>query len=76
MRRLAVCQIRNLVTEFCREQFDRNNFMQNILLGNMLDGGHVRQGAEGMHIMEGRAVMVFVIEAGGKNNDSVAHGNW
>ena len=33
--RLAVCQIRNLVSSYM-EQFDRNNFMQNILLGNML----------------------------------------
>ena len=32
---MAVCQIRNLVMSFA-EQFDRNNFMQNILLGNML----------------------------------------
>ena len=33
--RLAVCQIRNLAAAYM-EQFDRNNFMQNILLGNML----------------------------------------
>ena len=32
---MAVCQIRNLVMSFA-EQFDRNNFIQNILLGNML----------------------------------------
>lgn len=32
---MAVCQIRNLVMSFA-EQFDRNNFMQNIILGNML----------------------------------------
>ena len=31
--RLAVCQIRNLAAAYM-EQFDRNNFMQNILLGN------------------------------------------
>ena len=33
--KLAVCQIRNLVLSY-REQFDRNVFMQNVLLGNML----------------------------------------
>ena len=33
--RLAACQIRNMVGAF-REQFDRNNFMQNVVLGNML----------------------------------------
>ena len=33
--RLAVCQIRNLVCAY-REQYDRNSFMQNVILGNML----------------------------------------
>ena len=33
--RMAVCQIRNLVMSSV-EQFDRNNFIQNVLLGNML----------------------------------------
>lgn len=33
--RLAVCQIRNMVSGY-REQFDRNSFMQNVVLGNML----------------------------------------
>ena len=32
---MAVCQLRNLVMSYA-EQFDRNNFIQNILLGNML----------------------------------------
>ena len=33
--KLAVCQIRHLAEAY-QEQFDRNSFMQNILLGNML----------------------------------------
>ena len=33
--RLAACQIRSMVSAF-REQFDRNSFMQNVVLGNML----------------------------------------
>ena len=33
--KLAVCQVRNLAQAY-REQFDRNNFIQNVLLGNML----------------------------------------
>ena len=54
---MAVCQIRNLVMSFA-EQFDRNNFMQNIILVNMLL----------LDIQEVPRV-VFVIDTGSKNND-------
>ena len=63
---MAVCQIRNLVMSFA-EQFDRNNFIQNILLGNMLIVD-IYGKAKRHHIMEGPRV-VFVIDTGNKNND-------
>ena len=65
--RLAVCQIRNIVLSY-REQFDRNNFMQNILLGNMLVVDMYNK-AQKLHIEQARR-MVYVIEVEGKN-DSV-----
>ena len=63
---MAVCQIRNLVMSFA-EQFDRNNFMQNILLGNMLIVD-IYSKAKKHHIQEVPRV-VFVIDTGKKNND-------
>ena len=64
--RLAVCQIRNLAAAYM-EQFDRNNFMQNILLGNMLIVD-IYGKAKKHHIQEVPRV-VFVIDTGSKNND-------
>ena len=49
------------------EQFDRNNFMQNILLGNMLIVD-IYGKAKKHHIQEVPRV-VFVIDTGSKNND-------
>ena len=63
---MAVCQIRNLVMSFA-EQFDRNNFMQNIILGNMLIVD-IYGKAKKHHIQEVPRV-VFVIDTGSKNND-------
>lgn len=57
--RLAVCQIRNLVAAYL-EQFDRNNFMQNILLGNMLVVDMYNK-AKKLHIEQTERV-VFVID--------------
>ena len=57
--RLAVCQIRNLVSAYM-EQFDRNNFMQNILLGNMLVVDMYNK-AKKLHIEQTERV-VFVID--------------
>ena len=62
---MAVCQIRNLVMSFA-EQFDRNNFMQNILLGNMLIVD-IYGKAKKHHIQEVPRV-VFVIDTGSKND--------
>lgn len=55
---LAVCQIRNLVSSYM-EQFDRNNFMQNILLGNMLVVDMYNK-AQKLHIEQAERV-VYVI---------------
>ena len=60
---MAVCQIRNLVMSFA-EQFDRNNFMQNIILGIVDIYGKAKK----HHIQEVPRV-VFVIDTGSKNND-------
>ena len=63
--RLAVCQIRNLVSAYM-EQFDRNNFMQNILLGNMLLVDMYNK-AQKLHIEQSERV-VYVIELEGKKD--------
>ncbi len=57
--RLAVCQVRNLAAAYM-EQFDRNNFMQNILLGNMLVVDMYNK-AQKLHIEQAERV-VFVID--------------
>lgn len=57
--RLAVCQVRNLAAAYM-EQFDRNNFMQNILLGNMLVVDMYNK-AQKLHIEQTERV-VFVID--------------
>lgn len=66
--RLAVCQIRNLVAAYM-EQFDRNNFMQNILLGNMLVVDMYNK-AQKLHIEQAERV-VFIIELEGKKDSMV-----
>lgn len=63
--RLAVCQIRNLVAAYM-EQFDRNNFMQNILLGNMLVVDMYNK-AQKLHIEQAERV-VFVIDLEDRKN--------
>lgn len=65
---MAVCQIRNLAISFA-EQFDRNNFIQNILLGNMLTVD-IYSKAKKLHIEPADRV-VFVIDTGNKNTDLV-----
>lgn len=65
--RLAVCQIRNLVAAYM-EQFDRNNFMQNILLGNMLVVDMYNK-AQKLHIEQAERV-VYVIELEGKKDST------
>ena len=66
--RLAVCQIRNMVSAY-QEQFDRNSFMQNVVLGNMLVVDMYNK-AKKLHIDTAGRV-VFVIEVSGKKDGIV-----
>ena len=66
--KLAACQLRNIVSAYT-EQFDRNNFMQNILLGNMLVVDMYNK-AQKLHIEQAERV-VFVIEIEGKKDTTV-----
>ncbi len=66
--RLAVCQIRNLAAAYM-EQFDRNNFMQNILLGNMLVVDMYNK-AQKLHIEQSERV-VFVIDVESKKDSTI-----
>lgn len=66
LAQMAVCQIRNLAISFA-EQFDRNNFMQNILLGNMLTVD-IYSKAKKLHI-EPEERVVFVVDTGKHKSD-------
>ena len=66
--RLAACQIRNIVTAY-REQFDRNSFIQNVVLGNMLVVD-IYNKAKKLRI-EAAPRVVFVIEVSGKKDGAV-----
>jgi carbohydrate diacid regulator len=66
--RLAVCQIRNLALS-CLEQFDRSNFMHNLLLGTMLVGD-IYNKAKRMHIEQAKRI-VFIIDAIGEKDRTV-----
>ncbi len=66
--KLAVCQVRNLAEAY-REQFDRNNFMQNILLGNMLVVD-IYNKARKFHIEQSERV-VYVVEVEGSKDASI-----
>lgn len=66
--KLAVCQIRNLVLAY-REQFDRNNFMQNVVLGNMLVVDMYNK-AKRLRIEQAQRV-VYIIDVAGKKDGIV-----
>ncbi len=66
--RLAVCQIRTLLSSY-REQFDRNNFMQNVVLGNMLVVDMYNK-AKKLHIEQAPRV-VYIIDVEGKKDGLV-----
>lgn len=66
--KMAACQIRNLAGAYM-EQFDRNNFMQNILLGNMLVVDMYNK-AQKLHIEQSERV-VYVIEIEGRKDAAV-----
>lgn len=63
---MAAYQIRNLV-ESMEEQFDRNNFIRNVLLGNLLVSD-IYSKARKLHI-ENAPRVVFVVDTGNKDND-------
>ena len=64
--KMAVCQIRNLILSKT-EQFDRNNFIQNVLLGNMLTVD-IYGKAKRLHI-EAKPRVTYVIDTKGKSVD-------
>lgn len=64
--RMAACQLRNIAAGFA-VQYDRTNFIQNILLGNMLTVDIFSQ-AKKLHVEPAKRV-VFVIDTGRKSND-------
>lgn len=66
--RLAMLQVRNIVASY-RDQFDRNSFMQNILLGNMLVVDMYSK-AEKLKIKESEWI-AFVIEAKDQKDSAV-----
>lgn len=63
--RLTVCQLRNYLLNN-REQSDKNNLMQNILLGNMLVVDMYNK-AKKLHIEQARR-LVYVVEVEGKKD--------
>ena len=66
--KMAACQVRNLILSKS-EDFDRNSFIQNVLLGNMLTMDmHTK--AKKLHV-ETKDRVVFVIDTGKKSTDYV-----
>ena len=66
--RMAVCQIRNLLLSQA-ENYDRNTFIRNLLLGNLLPVD-LNSKAKKLHIDNAKRV-VYVIDTGNKNNETV-----
>ena len=65
---MAVCQIRNMILSKS-ESFDRNNFIQNILLGNLLTVD-IFSKARRLHI-DAKPRVAYVIDTGSKSTDIV-----
>ena len=66
--KMAACQVRNLIVSQS-EDYNRNSFIQNVLLGNMLTMDmHTK--AKRLHI-EAKNRVVFVIDTGKKSTDIV-----
>ena len=66
--KMAACQVRNLIISKT-EEFDRNNFIQNVLLGNMLSID-MHSKAKKLHI-EPKPRVTYVIDTGSKSTDVV-----
>lgn len=63
---MAACQIRNLILGES-EKYNRNNFVQNIILGNMLNADIMTR-AKKLHI-DNKPRCVFVIDTGKSSNE-------
>lgn len=66
--RMAACQVKNLLVN-TSDRFDRNNFIQNILLGNLLTVDILGK-AKKLHI-DNKLRIAYVIDTGEKENDIV-----
>ena len=67
--KMAACQIRNLILSKT-EEFDRNNFIQNIILGNLL-AVEIYSKAKKLHI-DAKPRVAFVIDTGKKGTEHVS----
>ena len=65
---MAACQVRNLILSKA-ETYDRNNFIQNVLLGNLLTVDLYGR-AKKLHI-EAKPRVTYVIDTGNKSTDMV-----
>ena len=65
---MAACQIRNLIISKT-DDFDRNTFIQNVLLGNLLSID-IHTKAKKLHI-EAKPRVVFVVDTGKKGTDVI-----
>lgn len=70
MGRVAVCQLQNLMAAY-KERFDRNNFFQNLILDNLLLVD-IYNRAKSLHITDGQRRVVYLVEAGDRDELSVS----
>ena len=68
--RIAAMQIERLIVAY-KEKFDRNNFFQNLLLDNLLLVD-VYNRAKKLHVDINVPRVVYMIEAGGENDNAVS----
>ncbi len=70
MGKVAVCQLQNLMIAY-KERFDRNNFFQNLILDNLLLVD-IYNRAKRLHITDQQDRVVYIVEAGDKDELSVS----
>ena len=69
MGRVAVCQLQNLIVAY-KEQFDRNNFFQNLILDNLLLVD-IYNRAKRLHIVDMQPRVVYLVETVGEKDSMV-----
>lgn len=69
MGKVAVCQLQNLITAY-KERFDRNNFIQNLLLDNLLLVD-VYNRAKKLHIEAEARRIVYIVEMNPEKDGTV-----